>query len=136
MGEEKGSSIVWSQRQWNTVETFSIDHGAAAGPSLIVYCPWDAVDIGGGCQHIGDQGFAPTAHSYIDLPGIIGTPVPVEGVLTALPVPGPVHAIPDLVDRSAQSDLLRVGRTIEILAGAQQSLQQVGCLYDIAAVIL
>ena len=51
--------------------------------------------------------------------------MPVQHILTVLPEPLPVHPAPDTIDAVPQRCFIRIGRAVEILPGAKQTLQQV-----------
>ena len=107
-----------------------------AGPPAVVQLGRHGVRRRRDGQHVGDERLVEADQLVVDVPGIVGRPVPVEiAAVRALPIPVPLDAPPQRRDR-ADDPPLDVVVTREVLARREQALHQEGSLDEVPAVVV
>ena len=135
MRQEERTAVILAQRELRVVEHLAVENGTVAGPALVVDPGIDVVGRRRGGQHVNDQRLVPPLHGQVHRPALVGAPVPVEGLFG--PLLGeevPLDGLPQPRNALAQGGLL--SRPVEVGAGGQQPLEEVGRLDQIGSVVI
>ena len=124
MREEERSAVIEAEWQGDIEVGFAIFEVVAGGPSFVIDFGIDGEAGVGGSQNVGDEAFVPALNFVVHAPAVVGTPMPVKGVLV-LGIPVPFAIAPEPGDPISEFGFL--GRClIEVGAYAEQSLEEVG----------
>ena len=105
-----------------------------ASPAFVIDAGGCAVSWGGGGEEIDDEAFIVATNAEIHVPTEIGGPMPIEGILIAASVPGPIDLSPQLI-ASFGNGLFSGRALVEILTHGEQTLNEEGGFNQIASIV-
>src|SRR5688572_12158885 len=106
----------------------------AVGPATLVHIGIDTVTWRRSGEHIGNKTFIPASYFIVHAPVVVAAPVPEQEAEATTCIPVPLHIIPHPGDMLAQKCFLWCG-LIKIFTRTQQTLKQVRCLHQVAAIV-
>jgi hypothetical protein len=134
MRQEEGTSERSAYRQDVTIIAVAVAQGSISGPAMMKHAVVNCVFSCSGRQNVSKQTLVPTRDRKRHLPLMLWAPMPRERPGWLGRVPTPLHLIDQFLDQCSEQTLVwRLA--FEILASANQALQQKGGLYKIAAIV-
>ncbi len=94
---EQGAAIVGGKINFVSVVSPLDDHSSVSCPAFGIDFLGDSVTRRRGCHNICYECFIPAGDLHILCEKVVGRPVPVQDILSVLPVPVPVYPFPEQV---------------------------------------
>ena len=110
------------------------DDGSVLCPTVMINSGRYSMCRRSGGKNIHNHTFVVTVYGEIHFPAIRRTPMPVEDILPAFPVPVPVDIPPNPVDTLSECFLFLISVDV-ILVYGKQTLYEESCLYQVASIV-